>query len=273
MVKINFINARRKRRKKVLKLAKGYFGSKSKLYKTAHEQVMRSLQYAYRDRRQKKRDFRKLWITRINAGCINYGISYSLFIHGLSLANVEINRKMLSDMAYHSPEVFQKYVSIAKTNLEDKKNKIKATSETNIQPKKVDQPKKVKPTITSKAILDNKIKEVVNNSELQNKISVDSLEKPVPKQDEFIKAENLDKDFSNNNKTSQVNMDANISKNLNVKVNDSISKKIENQKVETALDLDTMLLSDLKKIAKEKNIKNISKLKKQEVIDFLKKIM
>lgn len=269
MVKINFINARRKRRKKVLKLAKGYFGSKSKLYKTAHEQVMRSLQYAYRDRRQKKRDFRKLWITRINAGCINYGISYSLFIHGLSLANVEINRKMLSDIAYHSPEVFQKYVSIAKTNLEDKKNKIKATAETNIQPKKIE------PTITSKAILDKTIKEVVNDAQVQDKISISLIDKKLSNQDKSIETQTFDKNFSNNKKTSRVDIDANISNNLNSKVSVSIpnSKKIENSKVEIILDLDTMLLSDLKKIAKEKNIKNISKLKKQEIIDFLKKVM
>ena len=87
----------RKRRKRVLKLAKGYFGSKHTLYKTANEQVMKSLQYSYRDRRQKKRDFRKLWITRINAAARMNGLSYSKLMHGLKLAGIEVNRKMLAD--------------------------------------------------------------------------------------------------------------------------------------------------------------------------------
>ena len=89
----------RKRRKRVLKLAKGYFGSKHTLYKTANEQVMKSLQYAYRDRRQKKRDFRKLWITRINAAARMNGLSYSKLMHGLKLAGIEVNRQMLADLA------------------------------------------------------------------------------------------------------------------------------------------------------------------------------
>ena len=89
----------RKRRKKVLKLAKGYFGSKHTLYKVANQQVMKSLQYAYRDRRQKKRDFRKLWIARINAAARINGLSYSRLMHGLKLAGIEVNRKMLADLA------------------------------------------------------------------------------------------------------------------------------------------------------------------------------
>ena len=89
----------RRRRKKVLKLAKGYFGSKHTLYKVANQQVMKSLQYAFRDRRQKKRDFRKLWITRINAAARINGLSYSRLMHGLKLAGIEVNRKMLADLA------------------------------------------------------------------------------------------------------------------------------------------------------------------------------
>jgi large subunit ribosomal protein L20 len=85
----------RKRRKKVLKLAKGYFGSKHTLYKVANQQVMKSLMYAYRDRRNKKRDFRKLWITRINAAARMNGLSYSRLMHGLKLAGIEVNRKIL----------------------------------------------------------------------------------------------------------------------------------------------------------------------------------
>ena len=103
------------RRKKVLKNAEGYFGSKHRLYKTAHEQVMHSDRYAYRDRRQKKRDFRKLWITRINAECRNNDISYSMFINGLNKAGVEINRKMLAELAINDKEAFANLVKIAKT--------------------------------------------------------------------------------------------------------------------------------------------------------------
>ena len=102
------------RHKKVLKQAKGYFGSKHRLYKTAKEQLMHSGQYAFRDRKQKKRDFRKLWITRINAACRQNDISYSRFIEGLTKAGVEINRKMLSEIAINDSKAFTDLVKIAK---------------------------------------------------------------------------------------------------------------------------------------------------------------
>ena len=104
----------RRRRKKVLKMAKGYFGSKHTLYKTAHEQVMHSLKYAYRDRRNLKREMRKLWIARINAAARMNDISYSQLMHGLKLANVEINRKMLSEIAINDPKMFTELVSVAR---------------------------------------------------------------------------------------------------------------------------------------------------------------
>ncbi|WP_077214196.1 50S ribosomal protein L20 [Bacillus dakarensis] len=107
----------RRRRKKVLKLAKGYFGSKHTLYKVANQQVMKSLMYAYRDRRQKKRDFRKLWITRINAAARMNGLSYSRLMHGLSLAGIEVNRKMLADLAVNDEKAFAELASVAKMNL------------------------------------------------------------------------------------------------------------------------------------------------------------
>lgn len=102
------------RHKKVLKQAKGYFGSKHRLYKTAKEQLMHSGQYAYRDRKQKKREFRKLWITRINAACRQNDISYSRFIEGLTKAGVEVNRKMLSEIAISNPEAFTELVKVAR---------------------------------------------------------------------------------------------------------------------------------------------------------------
>jgi large subunit ribosomal protein L20 len=103
----------RKRRKKILKLAKGYFGSKSKLFRVANQQVLKSLSYAYRDRKARKREFRKLWITRINAAARNNGLSYSRFMEGLKKAGVEINRKMLADLAVNDPVAFSTLVKVA----------------------------------------------------------------------------------------------------------------------------------------------------------------
>ena len=114
------------RHKKVLKEAKGYFGSKHRLYKTAKEQLMHSGQYAFRDRKQKKREFRKLWITRINAACRQNDISYSRFIEGLTKAGVEINRKMLSEIAINDPKMFSELV---KTARDGKAGKVKAAEE------------------------------------------------------------------------------------------------------------------------------------------------
>ena len=119
----------RARRKKVMKLSKGYFGSKHILYRTAKEQVMHSLKYAYRDRRQNKRDFRKLWITRINAACRMNDISYSKFINGLNKAGIEINRKMLSELAIDDAKAFASLVVIAKDALAGKTVKTEVKSE------------------------------------------------------------------------------------------------------------------------------------------------
>ena len=109
----------RNRRKKVLKLAKGYFGSKHALYRTAHEQVMHSLKYAYRDRRQLKREMRKLWIARINAGARMNGTTYSRLINGLKLANVDINRKVPADLAITDMNAFANLCEIAKSARND----------------------------------------------------------------------------------------------------------------------------------------------------------
>lgn len=107
----------RRRRKRVLKLAKGYYGSKHTLYKVANQQVMKSLMYAYRDRRKRKSEFRKLWITRINAAARQNGLSYSRLMHGLKLAGIEVNRKMLSDLAISDPQAFTQLADTAKAQL------------------------------------------------------------------------------------------------------------------------------------------------------------
>lgn len=108
----------RRRRKKILKAAKGYRGARSKLIRTATESVHRAGQYAYRDRKRRKGDMRRLWIIRINAGARIHGLSYSRFMHGLRVANVEVDRKMLADMAVHDADGFAKLVTIAKSGSE-----------------------------------------------------------------------------------------------------------------------------------------------------------
>ncbi len=118
------------RHKKVLKEAKGYFGSKHRLYKTAKEQLMHSGQYAFRDRRQKKRNFRRLWIVRINAACRENEISYSRFIEGLNKAGVEVNRKMLSEIAINDPKAFSELVKVAKDGKAGKITKKEVKKET-----------------------------------------------------------------------------------------------------------------------------------------------
>ena len=126
------------RHKKVLKEARGYFGSKHRLYKSAKEQLMHAGVYAYRDRRQKKREFRKLWIVRINAACRLNEISYSRFIEGLNKAGVEINRKMLSEIAINDPKAFSELVKVAKNQ------KVEAKKETKKEEKVEKEVKEVK---------------------------------------------------------------------------------------------------------------------------------
>ncbi len=131
------------RRRKVLKEAKGYFGSKHRLFKTAQEQVMHSGKYAFRDRRQNKRNFRKLWITRINAACRENEISYSKFIAGLNKAGIEMNRKMLAELAISDEKAFANIVKIAKDANDGKvvkaakaEKKVGVKAETKVEAKK-----------------------------------------------------------------------------------------------------------------------------------------
>ncbi|NWN45795.1 50S ribosomal protein L20 [Candidatus Phytoplasma pruni] len=246
MVKINFVNARHKRRKKVLKLAKGYFGSKSTLYKTANEQVMRSLQYAYRDRRQKKRNFRKLWITRINAGCVNNNISYSRFIHGLLLAQVEVNRKILADMAYQEPDMFASYVELAKEHL-SKKELILAQQKAELTKQKEQEEKaqlektnKLKQVKKAEAELaQQKEQEEKDQLELNQNQTVESTVELTEEAPEEIKV---------------------VQEEIKVKTNEEI-------------DLNKMLVADLKKLAKKYNIENFSKMKKADLIESLEKFI
>ena len=112
-------SSKRNKHKKVLKLAKGYRGAGGRQFRAANERVLKALWYSYRDRRQKKRNIRRLWITRINAGVRNHGLSYSRFIHGLKSAGIEVNRKMIADMAVNDMATFDALVAEAKAHLSD----------------------------------------------------------------------------------------------------------------------------------------------------------
>ena len=114
MARVKNVAATRRRRRKILKMAKGYWGAKSRRFKMANQQMMKSLRYAYIGRKLKKRDFRRLWITRISAGCKVNDLNYSRFMHGLKLSGIEMNRKMLSEMAIHDPAAFSALCDKAK---------------------------------------------------------------------------------------------------------------------------------------------------------------
>ena len=159
MARVKGGNVSKNRRRKVLKEAKGYFGSKHRLYKTAQEQVFHSGAYAYRDRRQNKRNFRKLWITRINAACRENEISYSKFINGLAKAGIEINRKMLSEMAIDDPKSFTSLVETAKKALngEVKVTKKEVKTETKeVKAEKKETKKAEKEDLSSKTLAELK---------------------------------------------------------------------------------------------------------------------
>ncbi len=135
MTRVKGGSVSKNRRRKVLKEAKGYFGSKHRLYKTAQEQLFHSGAYAYRDRKANKRNFRKLWITRINAACRANEISYSKFMNGLSKAGIEINRKMLSELAIDNPAAFTELVVVSKAALDGKTVKTEVKKEVKVEKK------------------------------------------------------------------------------------------------------------------------------------------
>ena len=169
MARVKGSNIHKNRRKKILKLARGYFGSKHKLYKTAKEQVMHSLKYAYRDRRQNKREMRKLWITRINAACRMNEISYSKFISGLNKAGIEINRKMLSEIAIDDAKAFTNLVSMAKDALAGKTVKA-PKAETKATVKK----EEVKEDLSKKTVAE--LKELAKAKKIENYTSMKKAE-------------------------------------------------------------------------------------------------
>lgn len=134
MARVKGGNVSKNRRRKVLKAAKGYFGSKHRLYKTAQEQLFHSGAYAFRDRKQNKRNFRRLWITRINAACRLNDISYSKFMNGLSIAGIEVNRKMLSELAIDNAAAFTDLVNVSKEALKSGKKAEKKVETKEVKP-------------------------------------------------------------------------------------------------------------------------------------------
>ena len=155
MTRVKGGNVSKNRRRKVLKAAKGYFGSKHRLYKTAQEQLFHSGTYAYRDRKANKRNFRKLWITRINAACRMNDISYSKFINGLEKAGVEINRKMLSEIAINDMDSFAKLVKTAKNALDGRVTKAEVKETKKVETKK-EVKKEVKEDLSTKTLAELK---------------------------------------------------------------------------------------------------------------------
>ena len=158
----------KQRHKKILKEARGYFGSKHREFKSAKEQLMHAGQYAYRDRRQKKREFRKLWIVRINAACRENEISYSRFIEGLNKAGLEINRKMLSEIAINDPKAFSELVKVAKSG------KV-ANAEAKAEKKEVKETKKEEKVDLTKLTV-AELKEMAKNANIEGYTSMKKAE-------------------------------------------------------------------------------------------------
>lgn len=176
MTRVKGGSVAKNRRRKVLKSAKGYFGSKHRLFKTAQEQVFHSGKYAYRDRKQNKRNFRKLWITRINAGCRANDISYSKFINGLSIAGIEINRKMLSEIAIDDPKTFTELVNTAKEALKNAPaKKIEAKEEAPKEVKEESKSEVVESTDLSKKTV-AELRELAKEKKIENYTSMKKAE-------------------------------------------------------------------------------------------------
>ncbi len=235
----------RRRRKRILKLAKGYYGSKHTLYKTAHEQVMKSLAYAYRDRKQRKRDFRKLWITRINAACRLQNISYSRFMHGVKLANIDVNRKMLAELAVHDSDGFNKIVEISKAALANPDNTVVEIKEAKKAPKATKTKVKVK---TPKEV--KKEEKVEAPKEVKKEVKAEAPKEV--KKEEKVEAPKEDK------------------KEVKIEAPKEVKKEAP-KKANKAEDLAKLTVAQLRELAKERGVSIPSGSRKADIVDLLSK--
>lgn len=227
----------RRRRKRVLKLAKGYYGAKHALYRTAHEQVMRSLQYAYRDRKVRKRDFRKLWIVRINAACRENDITYSAFINGLKQKDIVLNRKMLAELAVNDAKAFADLVAKAKDGLAHPKAK--------------------------EEVLTVFVKQAPKAERQQNHNAYVAANKKTEKAEAKVEK----KAEAKPEVKKEVKAETKPAAKAEVKTEKPAPKKA----TKASVDYDAMKLADLKALCKEKGLKGYSTLKKAEIIELLKK--
>jgi len=231
----------RRRRKKILKLAKGYFGAKHLLFRTAKEQVMKSYMYAYRDRRQKKRDFRKLWIARINAGARMHDMSYSTFMYGLKCSGVEINRKMLSEIAIHDAEAFAQLVKIAQAGTK----------------------KGNKPVITGAKPVSSDSITITVGKEQTTKTTSKETTKPAKKADNTTKKATTKTEKSE----TKIKDTATKTEKKSPAKKEATTKKSTD---EAQPNYSKMTVAELKAIAKDKNIKLPAGSKKDDIIALLK---
>ncbi len=241
-------NVARKRRKKILKLAKGYYGSKHTLFRTAHEQVMRSLAYAYRDRKQKKRNFRKLWITRINAGARMENISYSKLMYGLKLADVNVNRKVLADLAVNDMPGFVEIVNVAKKALENP-----TVGKTAVVTKKAN------PSVVKKAEPKKEEAKKAPTTKVEAK-----EETPKAKKAEFKTEKSIEENVTVKKKTTTRARVQKTVETVNSTQNVVEKKVISNY---TKEELNKLTVADLKKIASEGQINLAGKTLKADIVD------
>ena len=227
----------RARRRKVLKRAKGFFGSKHALYRTANEQVMRSLRYEYRDRKQRKRQFRKLWITRINAACQLNDLKYSRFINGLAIAGIAVNRKMLSELAVNDLKAFTELCEVAKKALKDGKVTIKGAV------------KEAENTVEKFAKID--VKNLGEQKVVESKKTVKNETKKVVKEEKAVEPKKEVKKVEK----------------VEVKKEAKTPKKTKLSETE----LTKLTVAELKELAAKNNVKLASGLKKVEIIAELTK--
>jgi len=238
------------RRRKVLKLAKGYFGSKHRLYKTAQEQIFHSGAYAYRDRKQNKRNFRKLWIVRINAACELHDMSYSRFINGLNKAGIVINRKMLSEIAIDNPKAFTDLVNLSKDGLAGKIKKAEV-----VETVAVKEPKAVKEAVAVKTTVKKEPKAV------KEVVAVKVTVKKEPKAVKEVIAVKATVKKAPKTVKSTVAVTEKIKKAPKVVKEEKPTSKKE--------DLSTKTLVELKELAKKQEIKGYSTMKKADLIKAL----